>query len=205
MKDIDRLDEHANLYEPGEREILRQRRKRKLIKQILWTLFKNLVYHGVTMILFFLFIKRMIESEVYHESGLERNILIIFALLATLIHALITGFELSGDGERRRAFLQLLKNQPYSPLLSLNTAVPDLTVIAICHIGFQLPFVLFYHALGFFYPHLTIVEEFYCMDAGWMELTRIGMIGALLHTLVFILIVAIVRYTIYAKWNKEKI
>lgn len=205
MKDMDRWDEHASQYEPGEQELLRRRKKRLLIKRILWFALKDVLYHGVTLILFFLFAKRMIDAEVYHESGLERPILIIFSMVATLIHALITGFELSGDGERRRAFLQLLDKRPFTPLLPLETASPDLTMMTVCHLAIQLPFVLFHHALGFFYPRLTVIEQFYSMDAGWMELTRVGIIGALLHTLVFILIVTAVRYVVYCRWNKEKI
>ena len=205
MKDIDRLDEHASQYEPNQGDILRRQKKKTLITKILWFALKDLIYHGVLFILFFLFVKRLIVTEMQHESTLERNILIIFSMLATLIHALITGFELSGDGERRRAFLQTLKTHSFSPLLMLNTAAPDLTLMTLCHLAVQLPFVLFYHAFGFFYPSPTIIEEFYCMEAGWMELTRIGVIGALLQTFVFIIIVTIVRYTVYSRWNKEKI
>ena len=205
MKDIDRLDEHAGQYEPKPGDILRRQKKKTLITKILWFALKDLIYHGVLFILFFLFVKRLIATEMQHESTLERNILIIFSMLATLIHALITGFELSGDGERRRAFLQTLKSQSFSPLLMLNTAAPDLTLMTVCHLAFQLPFVLFYHAFGFFYFSPTFIEEFYCMEAGWMELTRIGLVGALLQTLVFIIIVTIVRYTVYSRWNKEKI
>ncbi len=205
MKDIDLLDEHANRNEPGEQEILRQRHKRALTKKILWFILKDILYHAVTMILFFLIVKRVINTEIYHESGLERSILIIFALIATLIHAIVTAFELSSDGERRRAFLQLLKARPFSPLLPLEVASPDLTLICLCHLGVQLPYALFYHALGFFYNRLTIVEQFYCMDAGWMELVGVGIIGALLHTFVFTLIVTVLRYGIYCRWNKEKI
>lgn len=205
MKDIDLLDEYANRNEPGEHEILRQRQKRRLIKQILWIFLKDALYHGVTLILFFLFTKRIIATELYHESGLHRNVLIIYALFATLIHAIITGFELSGDGERRRAFLQLLKTRSFSPLMALEAASPDLTRLCLCHLAFQLPYVLFYHALGFLYPYMTIVEQFYCMDAGWMELVGVGIIGALLHTFVFVLLVTVIRYKIYQRWNKERI
>ena len=205
MKDIDRLDEHASQYEPDEHELLLQRQKRRRIKQVLWVVGKNLLYHAATLILFFLFVSRMIETEVYHESGLERNVLIAFSVVFTIIHALITGFELSGDGERRRTFLQLLNTRTFTRLLPLEVAAPDLTLLMICHLAVQLPFALFHHALGFFYPQPTIIEQFYCMDAGWMELTRFGIIGALLHTLVFISIVTVVRYFVYSRWNKEKI
>ncbi|MBQ7397387.1 MAG: hypothetical protein IJW09_01015 [Clostridia bacterium] len=205
MKDIDRLDEHASQYEPDEREVLQQKQKRRRIKQVLWVVGKNLLYRAATLILFFLFVSRMIETEVYHESGLERNVLIAFSVVFTIIHALITGFELSGDGERRRAFLQMLNTRTFTRLLPLEVAAPDLTLLMICHLAVQLPFALFHHALGFFYPQPTIIEQFYCMDAGWMELTRFGIIGALLHTFVFILIVTVVRYIVYLRWNKEKI
>ena len=86
MKDIDRLDEHASQYEPDEREVLQQKQKRRRIKQVLWVVGKNLLYHAATLILFFLFVSRMIETEVYHESGLERNVLIAFSVVFTIIH-----------------------------------------------------------------------------------------------------------------------
>jgi hypothetical protein len=43
------------------------------------------------------------------------------------------------------------------------------------------------------------------MDAGLMEWTRVGILGAVLNTLFFVLATTIVRYLIYCRWNKEKI
>jgi hypothetical protein len=205
MKDIDRFDEHANLNEPSEQDILRARQKKKKFKQAVRFLIKNFLYHAVTLILFSLFVERMIETELYHETGLEKNVLIIFGLLATVIHILIAGLELSGDGESRRAFCKLLDQRPFTPSLPLKVAGPELKVIAICHLAFQLPFTLFHHLLGFYYPIPTLIEKFYCMDAGWMELTGLGIVGALLHTIVFMLGTTALRYLVYLRWKKEKI
>jgi hypothetical protein len=205
MRDIDRFDEHANLNEPSEQDILRARKKKLKFKQAVRFLIKNFLYHAVTLILFSLFVKRMIEAEVYNETGLERGVLIGFALLATVIHILITGLEVSGDGERRRAFNKLLDGRPFTPDLPLRIEGPELIVIGICHLAFQLPFALFHHLLGFFYPAPTIIEKFYCMDAGWMEMVHFGILGALLHTLVFIMGTTVLRYLVYLRWKKEKI
>lgn len=205
MRDIERFDEHANLNEPSEQDILRARKKKLKFKQALRFLIKNFLYHIVTLIMFSLFVKRMIEAEVYNETGLERGVLIVFALLATAIHILIAGLELSGNGESRRAFNKLLDQRPFTPDLPLRIEAPELMVIGICHFAFQLPFALFHHTLGFFYPTPTLIEKFYCMDAGWMELVHFGILGALLHTLIFTLGTAVFRYFVYLQWRKEKI
>ena len=205
MKDIDRFDEHANRNEPSEQDILRARQKKQTFRKALHFLIKNFVYHAVTLILFSLFTKRMIETEIYNKTGLERGILVGYALLATTIHIVITGLELLRDGERRRDFNKLLDQRPFTPSLPITCMLPDIKVIAICHLAFQLPFALFHHLLGFYYPIPTLIEMFYCMDAGWMEMVRFGILGALLHTLVFTLGTAVFRYFVYLQWRKEKI
>ena len=205
MKDIDRFDEHANRNEPSEQDILRARQKKQTFRKALHFLIKNFVYHAVTLILFSLFTKRMIETEIYNKTGLERGILVGYALLATTIHIVITGLELLRDGERRRDFNKLLDQRPFTPSLPITCMLPDIKVIAICHLAFQLPFALFHHLLGFYYPIPTLIEMFYCMDAGWMEMVGVGILGALLHTLVFTLGTAVFRYFVYLQWRKEKI
>lgn len=205
MKDIDRFDEHANLNEPSEQDILRARQKKLRFKQAVRFLIKNFLYHAVTLILFSLFTNRMIETEIYNKTGLERNILIGYALLATVVHILIAGLEIAGDGERRRTFNQLLDARAFTPDLPLKLEGQEWIVMGICHLAFQLPFVLFYHLLGFYYPLPTIIEKFYCMDAGWMEMVRFGILGALLHTIVFMLGTTALHYLVYLRWKKEKI
>ena len=205
MKDIDRFDEHANRNEPSEQDILRARQKKQTFRKAVHFSIKNFVYHAVTLILFSLFTKRMIETEIYNKTGLERGILVGYALLATTIHIVITGLELLRDGERRRDFNKLLDQRPFTPSLPITCMLPDIKVIAICHLAFQLPFALFHHLLGFYYPVPTLIEMFYCMDAGWMEMVRFGILGALLHTLVFTLGTAVFRYFVYLQWRKEKI
>ena len=205
MRDIDRFDEHANWNEPSEQDILRARQKKLRFKQSLRFLIKNFLYHAVTLILFSLFVKRMIEAELYNKTGLERGVLIVFSMLATAIHILISGLEISGDGERRRTFNKLLDVRPFTADLPLKLEGAELIVIGICHLAFQLPFVLFHHLLGFYYPIPTLMEKLYCMDAGWMEMVHFGILGALMHTLVFMLGTTALRYLVYLRWNKEKI
>jgi len=209
MKDIDRFDEQANLNLPSEQSILRAKRKKAAIKSGFRFLVKNFLYHLATLILFSLFISRMIEAEMINKTGIESHVLIAYALFATFIHILITGLELARDGERRREFNMLLDQRPFTPLLPLKLMLPEWTTISICHLAFQVPFVVFYHALGMYYQTpgapAMLMEKFYCMDAGWMELTGVGVVGALFHTLVFALCTGILRYLVYLNWKKEKI
>ena len=205
MKDIDRFDEHANQNEPSEQDVLRARQKKQTFRQAIQFLIKNFLYHVVTLIMFSLFINRMIETEIYNKTGLERGVLIGYALLATVIHIIITGLELLRDGERRRDFNKLLDQRPFTPDLPITLMLHDMKVIAISHLVFQLPFALFHHLLGFSYVMPLVIEKFYCMDAGWMEMVQFGILGALLHTLVFTLGTAVFRYVVYLQWRKEKI
>jgi len=209
MKDIDRFDEQANLNAPSEQDILRARQKKQTFRQALRFLIKNFLYHVVTLIMFSLFISRMIETEIINKTGIENRVLIGYALFATFIHILITGLELARDGERRRAFNMLLDQRPFTASLPFWLMLPELKAITVCHVVFQIPFVIFYHALGMYYQTpgapAMLMEKFYCMDAGWMELTGVGIVGALLHTLVFVLCTGVIRYLVYLRWKKEKI
>ena len=205
MKDIDRFDEDVKNTPTDPAKIERQKRMREQVSHALRFTGQLFLFHLIALLFFTLFISTAIKTELYHESGLERAILLVFSLFATLLFALISGLQVAGDGPRRRAFAQCLSDTPFTPTLVLTHILPPLATQAICYAVFQLPFALFHLALGFYYERPTVIEKFYSMDAGLMEWTRVGILGAVLNTLFFVLATTIVRYLIYCRWNKEKI
>jgi uncharacterized oligopeptide transporter (OPT) family protein len=205
MKDIDRFDEDVRMNPVDQKCIDRQKRTRARIKQALMFTAQLFLFHLIVLLFYSLFVNTTIKTEIYHESGLERTILLVFSLFVTALFAIISGLQLAGDGAHRRAFSQALADSPFIPLLPLSHIYPKLAVQGICYLAFQLPFVLFHLALGFYYPQPTAIEKFYSMDAGLMEWTRVGILGAILNTLLFLVVTTLVRYLIYCRWNKEKI
>ena len=205
MKDIDRFDEDVKNVSPDQAQIERRKRMRAQVSHALRFTGQLFLFHLIALLFFSLFINTAIQTELYHRSGLERAVLLVFSLFATLMFGLIAGLQVAGDGPRRRAFAQRLSETPFTPTLALTHILPPLATQAICYTAFQLPFVLFHLALGFYYVKPTVIEKFYSMDAGLMEWTRVGILGAVLNTLLFALVTTIVRYRIYCRWNKEKI
>jgi len=56
---------------------------------------------------------------------------------------------------------------------------------------------------GFSYVYPTLIDKFFTLDAGFMELTGIGIVGAILSTLMFTALHAIFRFFTYRRWKSE--
>ena len=63
--------------------------------------------------------------------------------------------------------------------------------------------MIFYHFFGFSYAFPTVIDNFYVLDAGLMELTGIGIVGAILNTLLFTALHTLFRFMTYRRWKRE--
>ena len=205
MKNIDRYDDEARLLSPDEETVVKQKKKRATIKQGLKFAIKLLICHIVGYILYVSLFGSAVDAEVYYQTGLEKVIMAWITTIAVAIISLITCFEVSRDGEKRRDFGRILDTEKMSFPLFWRLASKDIRLYTLVYFLFQIPMCIFHHIFGFYYAKPTLFEGFYTIDVGFMELTGIGFLGGLITALLFFLFYSAFRYLTYFRWSREKI
>ena len=205
MKNLDQYDDEARLLSPDEATVEKQKRKRATIKQGLRFAIKLCICHIVGYILYVSLIGSAVDAEVYYQTGLEKSIMAWVTTIAVAIISLITCFEVSRDGEKRREFGYILDREKMSIPLFWQLASHDIRLYTLVYFLFQIPMCIFHHIFGFYYVQPTLFEGFYTIDIGFMELTGIGFLGGLISTLLLFIFYGGFRYLTYFRWSREKI
>lgn len=201
MKNIDKYDEEVKNVDPKEVARIGAKNTRKR-KAILFAA-KLFIFHLVALLLYIFTFSTAADAEVAHGTGLEGRVLFTFSLIAIAFFALFISFELSSKGELRREFTDLMKKEQFSVKLALELSRDELCYYSAVYFAFQIPFAIFHHIFGFEYRYPTVIDNFFTMDAGLMELTGIGFLGALLNTLLFTFLMMLFRYLTYLRWKNE--
>ena len=201
MKNIDRYDEEVKNIDLEEvaRQKARVAKKKKLI---LFTA-KLFIYHLAACVLYIVMFSPATGAEVAHDTNGEAGILSFFCILAIALFSLFISFELSSKGELRRDFTELMKTESFTPALFWSLSSENVVRYGIVYFIFQLPFAIFHHFFGFEYVYPSVIDNLYTLDAGLMELTGIGILGAVLNTLLFTALHALFRFMTYRRWKSE--
>ena len=203
---FEKFDEEIKKEAPvDEAEEKKRKRRVKLTKRgILFTL-KLFLYHFASMIIYGVALSSIVAQDIRDGMDGAGKIILLFSVFASLLFAVIIAFDLANDGEEMRSFKRLAAERKYSFVMGMRLSLTDAVIYTAIYLVFQLPFVLFYGAFGFDHILATGFEQYYIMDVGFMELTGIGILGALLNSLLFFLCLIFVRCFIYRGWDKDKI
>lgn len=205
MRNLDSYDDEAKLLTPDEETVAKQKKKRATIKQGLKYAIKLIICHIAGYVLYVTLAASAVDAEVYYQTGLQKNIMAWVTTIAIAVITLITCFEVSRDGEKRREFGYILDKEKMSIQLFWRMASHDILLYTLVYFIFQIPMCIFHHIFGFYYVQPTVFEGFYTIDVGFMELTGIGFLGGIISTLLFFLFYSAFRYLTYFRWSREKI
>lgn len=201
MKGIDKYDEEVKNVD--EEEVARIKAKTAAKKSLLLFAAKLFVYHIAACILYIIMFSPSTDAEIAHDTGGEAALLAFFCTVAIALFSLFISFELSSKGELRRDFTELMKTEKFSLRLFWSLSGKPIVRYGIIYLIFQLPFAVFHHFFGFEYVYPTVIDNLFTLDAGLMELTGIGILGAVLNALLFSALHALFRYMTYRRWKKE--
>ena len=201
MKNIDKYDEEVKNIDTEE--VARFKAKIAERKALLLFSAKLFIYHLAACVLYIIMFSPATGAEVAHDTNGEAGILSFFCVIAISLFSLFISFELSSKGELRRDFTDLLKIESMTPKLLWSLSRKPIIRYGIIYLVIQLPFVVFHHFFGFEYVYPTVIDNFYTIDAGLMELTGIGIVGAILNTLLFTVLHALFRFMTYRRWKSE--
>ena len=201
MKNIDKYDEEVKNIDTEE--VARFKAKIAERKALLLFSAKLFIYHLAACVLYIIMFSPATGAEVAHDTNGEAGILSFFCVIAISLFSLFISFELSSKGELRRDFTDLLKIEPMTLKLLWSLSRKPIIRYGIIYFVIQLPFAVFHHFFGFEYVYPTVIDNFYTIDAGLMELTGIGIVGAILNTLLFTVLHALFRFMTYRRWKSE--
>ena len=201
MKNIDKYDEEVRNVDEAEVQRLKQKRAEK--KALIRFTAKMILYHLALCVFYIILFSPASNAEVAHDTGAEVNLLAFFCVFAISLFAFFISLELSSDGDLQREFTGLMKSHNMSFVLFYKLSGKPIIRYGIVYFIFQLPFVVFHHFFGFEYVYPTVIDNLYTIDAGLMELTGIGIVGAILNTLLFTLLHAFFRFTTYRRWKND--
>lgn len=204
MGNLDRFDDEAmqrNADDAAREEI---RQKNAKIKHYMLFAGKLFLWHIVAFILYVFLFSSAADAESFYDTGYERKILAIFGVMATFVFSLFTSFELWGDGVAKRSYKDLLRSVKYELKIPAKMSLLGILPCSIVYFAFQIPGVIFYHIFGYSYFNPMIIDKFYTMDIGMMELTGIGIVGAVINTVLFAAFLYALRMYIYHSWKREK-
>ena len=201
MKNIDKYDEEVKNVDAEE--VARNKVKFAEKKALLLFSAKLFIYHLAACVLYIIMFSPATGAEVAHDTNGEAGILTFFCVIAITLFSLFISFELSSKGELRRDFTDLLKIEPMTLKLIWSLSRKPIVRYGIIYFIIQLPFAVFHHFFGFEYVYPTVIDNLFTLDAGLMELTGIGILGAVLNALLFTVLHALFRYMTYRRWKKE--
>ena len=78
-------------------------------------------------------------------------------------------------------------------------------MVPVAYAIMQLPFVLYYGLLGYFYEAETVFAHFYIPQLCFCELTRSGILGMLLNVILLSVIYAVVVFVVQKAWLRDRI
>ena len=201
MRDIDKYDEEVKNIDLEEVERIKQKTAAK--KSLILFATKLFIYHLAACVVYIVMFSPSTGAEVAHDTGGEAGLLTFFCLLAITLFALFISFELSSKGELRRDFTDLMKSENFTSKIFWSLSGKPIVRYGIIYFVFQIPFAIFHHSFGFEYVYPTVIDNLYTMDAGLMELTGIGIVGAVLNTLIFTVLHTLFRFMTYRRWKRE--
>ena len=205
MKNLDRFDDEVRGGNIDPAELEKQKSRTARIKRSIMFFVKLFLYHFVTMIIYGIALSSTVAGDVYEGMGAAKYILAVFSAAAILLFAFIISLDLKADGDRKRSFLALVKEQKLTPALSIQLTRSEAVIYTVIYFVFQLPICIFHHFFGFDALLTTILEQYFIMDIGFMELFSFGILGTLVSSAVFFVGLMTFHFLIYSNWSKDSI
>ena len=206
MKNLDRFDDEVRKEDNVDNDAIEKQKIRTAqIKRGIMFFVKLFLYHFATMIFYGFAFSSIVSRDVYEEMGAAKYIIVGFSFFATILFAFIVSLELNADNDRKRIFLDIIKEQELTPVLSIKLSRPDAIMYTAIYFAFQLPMCIFHHFFGFDVLLATAFEQYFIMDIGFMELFSFGILGTIVNCILFVIPFVLFKMLTYYRWKNERI
>lgn len=182
MGNIDKYDYEAREGNVDKEALAAEKKKRETIRRRIMFVFKTFLCHLAAVALYLVVFANTGDFKSYYDVQEERIVLIIFSIIAVAVYGFIISIELGKNAAAREAFI---KDRPFERKKRIALAKGNVVSYSVIYAIFQLPAAIYHLFAGYDYIETSIFEYFYVLDMGLMELTHIGLVGAVLNTVIF--------------------
>lgn len=164
-----------------------------------------LLAHVVSHLLYIAILAAPVGHLLRYSNGKHVTVVILFSFFLLFIFMLCNAVAFARNGEERRGYLKLTKDNRWSVWQNLKYLYKDALLRTLIYLIFQIPFAAFYSVYGFSYSPITGFERTYIFDVGFYELTGSAILGFLLNGIVFFAGILLLMLLVLFRWEKERI
>ena len=201
MGNIDKYDYEAVAANVDKTALAAEKKKKEEARRRIAFFVKSVACHIAAVLLYLVVFANTGDFKSYYDVQEERVVLIIFSIIAVAIFGALISIELYKSVPAKEEYI---KDRPFERAKRIKIARGTILPYSIIYFALQLPAAIYHLFAGYHYIDTSIFEYFYVLDMGLMELTRIGVIGAVLNTLIFAASLFVSRLLIVRAWQKDE-
>ena len=187
---------------------LRESRAKK--KYLLGHLGKNLLVlligNAFVFVIYLIFVGKLVSEKVMRGDDVSMLICCFGFLMQLAMLIVVSWLRYARDEVEHRAIIHLSREENFSPAsYYVMTWKRFAWTMPLAYLIMQLPFMLYYAVLGYFYEAETLFAHFYIPQLALCELTRSGFLGCMLNAVLLALIYGICLFLVQKNWLRDRI
>ena len=200
----DRFEQQQDEYYRKKKE--KDAKTRKIVSTHLRHIIYLLVGNAFALAVYVMFVSRIVNEKLLAEED-PSGVVCVFGLIAQILILVITSaLEYGKNEEERRALLHASREDGFAFVpYYINTWKRMAWTVPSAYAIMQVPFMLYYLLLGYFYPAETLFAKFHIPQLCLFEWTGSGILGVILNTVLISVIWAVCMYGIQRSWLRDRI
>ncbi len=177
------------------------------IRYVVYFLIVQLVVYFIRTMFFTSMIGQAYYDSQYNDNTAYITITIWFSIIATLSVCILTALIKSRDAEKKRLFRAEYKTSEFTVRQALALGWKRTLGHTAIWALFSIPFLVFYSIWGLTYDTaiVTQFEMFYGLQAGFYEITHIGILGFIMSCVFFFAVSMLFDLLVYKSWNSDRV
>ena len=201
MGNLDKYDYEALGANVDKEALAAEKKKREIARGRILFLFKTFLCHLAAVVLYLVVFANTGDFQSYYDVAEERTVLIIFSSIAVVIFGALISIELGKNASAREIYI---KDRPFDKKKRVSLALENVVSYSVIYLAFQMPAAIYHLFAGYDYIETSIFEYFYVLDMGMMELTRVGILGAILNTAIFAATLFVCNIFTCRRWQADE-
>lgn len=188
---------------------MNEKKRRYVHHSICWLGFCWL-HKVITLIFYSVFFTSAVAKSTDYETNDAFIITVVSSFVSIILFAVVTAVVTYNNSNSGRREAVLASREPDFGFIRYfkHTYLVKVAISTGVYFATQLVFCGFYSAFGYRYTTQTggtFLERIHVADAGFVLLTRNGIVGVILNTLSFFILICLARAVVLHLWINDKV
>ena len=198
-------------YEHQQDEYYRQlKEKRARKKQVINTIVRNLIVllvgNAFPFIIYFLFLSKLVSEKLSGGEDVSALVCIFGFVAQVIVLTVVSSITYGKNEDEHRQLLHASREDAFHPITYyVQTWKRFAWMMPVAYLIMQLPFMLYYALLGYFYEAETVFAHFHIPQLALCEWTGSAFFGVILNAVLLTLIYSVVVFVIQKGWLRDRI